>query len=59
MVLPDWTFNLLLFLHNMVYIVFVVEEYLKVKLNFTLEEAKKAQRESTGTLYSFFNHGAR
>jgi hypothetical protein len=36
----------------------MVEQYVKVKLNFTLEEAKTAQRESTGTLYSF-NLGAR
>ena len=41
------------------YIVFLVEEYAKVKLNFTLGEAIKAQRESTGTLYSFFNFGSR
>jgi len=42
-----------------VYIVFLVEQYIKLKLNFTLGETIKAQRESTGTLYSFFNLGAR
>jgi len=41
------------------YIVFLIEQYAKVKLNFTLGEAIKAQRESTGTLYSFFSLGAR
>jgi hypothetical protein len=30
-----------------------------IKLNFTLGEAIKALRESTGTLYSFFNLSAR
>jgi hypothetical protein len=42
-----------------VYVVFLVEQHVKIKLNFTLGEAIKAQRESTGTLYSFFNLGAR
>jgi hypothetical protein len=31
----------------------------KVKVKLTLEQAMKAQRESTGNLYSFFNLGNR
>jgi hypothetical protein len=33
--------------------------YVKIKVQFTLEEAMKAQRGSRGTLYSFFNLGTR
>jgi len=41
-------------LHKMVFIVMV-----KVKVQFTLEQATKAQKGSRGKLYSFFNLGAR
>jgi hypothetical protein len=41
------------------YVEQMVNELVNVKIKFTLEQATKAQRGNRGTLYSFFNFGAR